>query len=490
MRALGRFHEYATACDELPREERRVREALEVYPDHKGLRYGVIELLIRGRRFAEAMAEIERAAVDFGLDDATLDAGLEIRRFAGPGEGAIRGKGSVSVCMIVKDEAQHLPSALLSVKGFADEIIVVDTGSSDRTADIARLFGARLFSFPWNGSFSDARNFSLSQASGDWIFILDADEVLAASDLAPLTALVKRTVSPAAFSIVTRNYTDEITRKNWSANAGEYHAEERGRGWTPSEKVRLFPNDSRVRFDGAVHELLELSLMRCAIPIIACDVPVHHYGKLDAARNLEKHERYYQLGLKKMNQTGGTIEALTELAVQATELKRYREAENLWQKVLQARPESVDARFNLGYLHLSQGDYRKARRYAIEAAELVPAMKEAAFNLAKCDFFLGALPEALSRCEEMLQNVPDYPPALSLLSVTLLLMGRKREALSLVERLRSMGFDCCDFLFEYADGLKKGEAAHLAAPLLELAAKLAGTAVPPGVEGAGNYCHA
>jgi tetratricopeptide (TPR) repeat protein len=84
----------------------------------------------------------------------------------------------LSFCIIVKNEASALPRCLDSVKSVVDEIIVVDTGSSDRTIEIARSYGARVYSFEWCNDFSAARNASLQYAQGDWVLVLDADETL------------------------------------------------------------------------------------------------------------------------------------------------------------------------------------------------------------------------------------------------------------------------------------------------------------------------
>ncbi len=84
----------------------------------------------------------------------------------------------VSLCMIAKDEQEHISGCLESVRGLVDEIIVVDTGSADRTKETARSCGAKVFSFPWTGNFAEARNESLRHATGDWIIFLDADERL------------------------------------------------------------------------------------------------------------------------------------------------------------------------------------------------------------------------------------------------------------------------------------------------------------------------
>jgi glycosyltransferase involved in cell wall biosynthesis len=85
---------------------------------------------------------------------------------------------SISLCMIVKDEAENLPRCLESVQDLVHECIVVDTGSTDATCDIATRYGARVHSFTWNNDFAAARNVSLDYATGDWVLVLDADEVL------------------------------------------------------------------------------------------------------------------------------------------------------------------------------------------------------------------------------------------------------------------------------------------------------------------------
>ena len=117
-------------------------------------------------------------------------------------------------------------------------------------------------------------------------------------------------------------------------------------------------------------------------------------------------------------------------------------------------------------------------------------MKEAAFNLAKCELFLGNAQGALSGSEQLLQSWPDYPPALSLYCASSLVLGRTAEGEAVMARLALMGFDCADYLNEYANGLLRGERRDLAAPLLSLAGRVSAAGVtiplPPRAEG-GNH---
>ena len=82
------------------------------------------------------------------------------------------GTSTVSLCMIVKNEEAYLADCLASAKPFVDEMVIVDTGSTDRTVEIAERFGAKVFHFPWCDDFAAARNESLRHASGDWILVL------------------------------------------------------------------------------------------------------------------------------------------------------------------------------------------------------------------------------------------------------------------------------------------------------------------------------
>ena len=90
---------------------------------------------------------------------------------------------SISLCMIVINEEKHLETCLNSVKNIVSEIIIVDTGSTDQTKEIANKFKVKVYDFQWNDDFSAARNFCLQKAAKDWILVLDADETISNKDL-------------------------------------------------------------------------------------------------------------------------------------------------------------------------------------------------------------------------------------------------------------------------------------------------------------------
>lgn len=115
---------------------------------------------------------------------------------------------SISVCMIVKNEEQVLARCLDSLKCFADEIVIVDTGSTDATRTIASRYTDKIFDFPWINDFSAARNFSFSKATMDYIYAADADEVLEPEEQLKFRQL-KETLD-SSVEIVQMLYTNQL----------------------------------------------------------------------------------------------------------------------------------------------------------------------------------------------------------------------------------------------------------------------------------------
>ena len=228
----------------------------------------------------------------------------------------------LSLCVIARDEAAFLNRCLQSVQGLVDEIVVVDTGSADETPQVARQHGARVFSHTWKEDFSAARNPSLEAARGEWILVLDCDEVIAPRDHEAIRqAMAQEGVD--AFRLTTRNYAEAANRAGWIACNGEYTEEKEYPGWFPTTKVRLWRNRREVRFAGAVHELVEPSIMEAGGKIGDCLVPVHHYGYVEKTRSSEE---YVEAGERKVRDDPGDLRARYELATAYRNAGRLQEA--------------------------------------------------------------------------------------------------------------------------------------------------------------------
>ena len=117
----------------------------------------------------------------------------------------------LSLCMIVKNEEKFLEQCLNSVRELVDEIVIVDTGSTDKTKEIAAKFTNKIFDFQWCDDFSAARNESLKHATGDWILVLDADETIAWKDLSEIRKLIDDAdASVSGFVLLQRNYVSSL----------------------------------------------------------------------------------------------------------------------------------------------------------------------------------------------------------------------------------------------------------------------------------------
>ena len=171
----------------------------------------------------------------------------------------------LSLCMIVKNEKDNLPACLTSVRDLADEIVVLDTGSTDGTQDIARSFGAKVIQSDWHGDFSRARNLSLAEAKGRWILWLDADDRMLDADKRAIRELAKADpdLHPKAYGLRVKNSRDG--------------------GLTGSvfNQIRLFPNRPELRFRAPVHEQILPALEEARIPVEYVSVRVLHTGYSD-----------------------------------------------------------------------------------------------------------------------------------------------------------------------------------------------------------------
>ncbi len=194
---------------------------------------------------------------------------------------------TISLCMIVKNEEMHIARCLDSIAALVDEIIIVDTGSTDRTVEIVSDYTSKVYSFPWKDDFSEARNYSFSKATMDYCMWLDADDVLEETEQDRFLAL-KQSLSPGTDMVMMKYHTsfDEAGRPSFS-----YFRE------------RWIRNCAQFRWVGAVHEVIPPDGSILYSDIAVChrkqnagdpDRNLKIYQKLIAdGKNLEPRHQYY-----------------------------------------------------------------------------------------------------------------------------------------------------------------------------------------------------
>ena len=354
--------------------------------------------------------------------------------------------------MIVKNEEKHLAYCLNSLSPVADEMIVVDTGSTDKTKEIAEAFGAHVFDFEWVNDFAAARNHSLSKAQGDWILVMDADEVLSFQDYEKLRKLISKKDN-IAYNLVTRNYVNKTAGDGWTCNDNTYIHEQAGRGWFPSRKVRLFPNNEKIRFENPIHELVEFSLQRIGLDRQESGIPVHHYGELDTKKAAVKDVQYYELGVKKMKDNGGDFRSVWELAVQAAELGKTEESIELWHKVLEFKQREAAAYFNLANHYLHLGKYEDSYACSRKAYALDPLDQSSVLSYAMSEFLAGDINKTISALEGFLKGTDSQTSHVGLLAVSYLLAGEKDRGLKYLRGLVRKKYDCVYYLKDLSQTL-------------------------------------
>jgi GT2 family glycosyltransferase len=306
-------------------------------------------LVENGRKFAEKWGAEAPRGRRVGLSPRPLPAAPSARP-------------RVSLTMIVRDEEANLPGCLESIRGLFDEIVLVDTGSTDRTAEIARSFGARVSEFAWVDDFSAARNAALARATGDYAFWLDADDVVDPPQRRKLRELFDGLRPGDEAAYVVRCACDP---------------EPDGSGATVVDHVRLFPLREDVRWTYAVHEQILPSLRRAGVPVRWTEVTVRHTGYADP---------------------------------QARGRKLDRDARIL-ERELAGRPGDPFVLFNLGFIAVERREWSAALEYlrgSLSGSTPGDSIVGKTYALmARCHQMLGDPAAALDSCDAGLRAAPD-----------------------------------------------------------------------------------
>jgi glycosyltransferase involved in cell wall biosynthesis/Flp pilus assembly protein TadD len=295
----------------------------------------------------------------------------------------------VSLCMIVRNEEHHLADCLKSAADLFDEVVIVDTGSDDRTKEIARGFTAKVFDFPWVDDFAAARNESLRHATGSWIMWLDADDRLDGENRARLKELFANLPAEnVAFVMKCLCLPDAATGTA-----------------TVVDHVRLFRNHPQIRWQYRVHEQILLSVRNANGEVRWSDVVIHHVGYRDPALRGRKLERDLRLLKKEIAEHPEDPFALFNLGWTYHELQQPEKALPL-------------LRASLGRSHVSDSIVRKLYTLTVQ-----------------CHRELNQLREALTVCRVGISHCPDDAELLFEYAVLLQARGDWDAAKSCFEKL-------------------------------------------------------
>jgi glycosyltransferase involved in cell wall biosynthesis len=202
-------------------------------------------------------------------------------------------ESQISLCMIVKDEEKILENFLAPIKDLVDEIIIIDTGSLDKTKEIAKKFTDKVYEFKWQNDFSKARNFSISKATKEWILVLDPDEKIEKEDIIKLKEILTQQKSltinkggrvgpiipPKESKVPTLGF--RLIQKTYYKNKIISI-----RGIT-----RVFKNNKKIKFIYPIHETVREPIKNLKAKIGRTGIVIKHYPKL----NKEKQKYYLKL---------------------------------------------------------------------------------------------------------------------------------------------------------------------------------------------------
>ena len=306
----------------------------------------------------------------------------------------------LTLCMIVKNEKQNLPRCLASVTPYVDEMIIVDTGSQDETPEIATQYGAKVKNFKWSDDFASARNYALSQVSGDWVLVLDADEelVVRSEDFRE-----QLTAQPEvlAYSLIRTEVNDT-------------------QGMAPLHTIRLFRNIPELRYVGRFHEQLKYQNQLIRKPLV---------GQLETIGILHYGYGEQQVQQKNINRNIPILEAI-------------RQQEGL----------SLMLLYCLAGMYNATGQSQKAQECYVESFErLLPNLMEGnppeefsfvpslVFSLAAQSLQQQDYETARLLCQRGLEWCPNYPPLNYIAGFTLIDLGFPLGAIAYFQKCIQSG---------------------------------------------------
>ncbi len=250
--------------------------------------------------------------------------------------------------MIVRNAEESIARALESIIPVTQQIIVVDTGSVDRTPSVATRMGAEVHFYEWENDFSKARNYGLQFARYDWVLSIDHDEVLNQKSLLDNFHLTNQP-NVGGLRVQITNHV------------------KRGDSYTKTHHTytRIFRNHPQIRYEGPIHEQIAQSILDAGFEIIETDIQIDHYGY--STINIDKINRNRKILEKVIEENPDDDWAWFNLAETEFSVENIDRAQTIYERLLdsfQLNPEQIEmVRIRLGQIALKKDDYRKVYNY-------------------------------------------------------------------------------------------------------------------------------
>ncbi len=335
-------------------------------------------------------------------------------------------KNTISLCMIVKNEEKNLKACLESVKDIADEIIVVDTGSTDKTKQIAKKFNAKVLDFEWINDFAAARNESIRYATKDWILVLDADEILDEQNKKEVKELVKDNETDG-FVFLQKNYTNDAFIAGFNSEPLKFKKADY-KGWFGTLIVRLFRNNRGFEFVGAVHETIDISIRSKNGKIRESKVEINNYGNTNPEIVRKKTKFYLELAKKKVKQNPSE-RSYYELGVLYKGEGDFENAGASFKKALEFNQKDAKSLYELGIVSERKGNLAEAIKYYVDSVK-IKEDADTLYSLGLCYIKINILPEAAKALGKALLVNPNKYAIYNALGSVLEKMGDWDSAIS------------------------------------------------------------
>jgi len=332
----------------------------------------------------------------------------------------------VSACMIVRDEERFLGKCLTSLRDLVDEVVIGDTGSRDKSPEIARDHGASVFDIPWKDNFAAARNAVIDRARGQWILAIDADERLRPFSKKDLFSALHDTSKWAFYSMLRHK-----------------------RNWTPYWVLRVFRNDRRIRYRGRIHENIREGLERVLFDerggVGHLDIVLDHFGY--EGDQAHKYRRNFPLILQELRVNPENTNNIRHLGLIYYKIGQVALAEARWKRAIRiiANKETLEPVDSIAFSYLIeslQNRGKPARRFLDEALKLFAKNPQLCCLNARELMAEGRFAQAIPYLERLLRwgkgrdydrSIPYYTRIFdafpnAYLAICLLMLGRVKES--------------------------------------------------------------